>query len=404
MTQHEDRGPGTWVVLPTYDEAENIGPIARRHPRGAAGRDAARRRRRLARRHRRARRRAGRGRPADPGPPPAGQAGPRPGLPRRLRRRARRRRDASSSRWTPTSATTRPSLPALIAPIEDGAADLVIGSRYTPRRRRRGLGHRPPDHLARRQPVRPDRPRASRRNDLTGGFKAWRADDPGGRPVRRRPRRRLRLPDRDDVPAEPRRCAHPRGPDHLPRPARRRRARCRAGSSSRRSSSSSSSAPRSSARRAGGAAGDDAGRDAPARRSRARGAAGPPPGVRVVMDAAAAPGSRPRAADRRPISRSCWAAFDARPARRRVVRVPARAPTSTTRPTRSRRPRRSSDGACCRRPGCCARPPLTVDPFVLRGASLGAAWRAERGGAAGRGLPRGRSGTLPIALAAADSS
>ena len=33
---------------------------------------------------------------------------------------------------------------------------------------------------------------------------------------------------------------------------------------------------------------------------------------------------------------------------------------------------------------------MTVDPFLLRGASLGAAWRADRGGAAGRRLPRGR--------------
>ena len=33
---------------------------------------------------------------------------------------------------------------------------------------------------------------------------------------------------------------------------------------------------------------------------------------------------------------------------------------------------------------------LTIDPFLLSGASLGAAWRAERGGAAGRRLPRRR--------------
>jgi glycosyltransferase involved in cell wall biosynthesis len=39
---------------------------------------------------------------------------------------------------------------------------------------------------------------------------------------------------------------------------------------------------------------------------------------------------------------------------------------------------------------------LTVDPFVLRGASLGAAWRAERGGAAGA-VYHTAGGTLPIA-------
>ena len=148
----------SWVVLPTYDEAENIGPIAARHPRGPPGGDAARRRRRLARRHRRAGRRPGRGRPADPGPPPAGQAGPRPRLSRRLRAWRSTAARRSSSRWTPTSATTRPSCPRSSRPIDDGAADLVIGSRYTAGRRRRRLGHRPADHLARRQPVRADRP------------------------------------------------------------------------------------------------------------------------------------------------------------------------------------------------------------------------------------------------------
>jgi glycosyltransferase involved in cell wall biosynthesis len=39
---------------------------------------------------------------------------------------------------------------------------------------------------------------------------------------------------------------------------------------------------------------------------------------------------------------------------------------------------------------------LTVDPFVLRGASLGAAWRAERGGAAGA-VYHAAGGGLPIA-------
>lgn len=39
----------------------------------------------------------------------------------------------------------------------------------------------------------------------------------------------------------------------------------------------------------------------------------------------------------------------------------------------------------------------TVDPFVLRGASLGAAWRAERGGARGAVYHAVGAGTLPIA-------
>ena len=40
---------------------------------------------------------------------------------------------------------------------------------------------------------------------------------------------------------------------------------------------------------------------------------------------------------------------------------------------------------------------LTLDPFLLRGASLGAAWRADRGGAAGAVYHMAGSGSLPIA-------
>jgi glycosyltransferase involved in cell wall biosynthesis len=40
---------------------------------------------------------------------------------------------------------------------------------------------------------------------------------------------------------------------------------------------------------------------------------------------------------------------------------------------------------------------MTVDPFLLRGASLGAAWRAERGGAAGSVYHAAGGGTLPLA-------
>jgi len=40
---------------------------------------------------------------------------------------------------------------------------------------------------------------------------------------------------------------------------------------------------------------------------------------------------------------------------------------------------------------------LTIDPFLLRGASLGAAWGAERGGAAGAVYHMAGSGPLPIA-------
>ena len=40
---------------------------------------------------------------------------------------------------------------------------------------------------------------------------------------------------------------------------------------------------------------------------------------------------------------------------------------------------------------------LTIDPFLLRGASLGAAWRAEQGGAAGAVYHAAGAGPLPIA-------
>ena len=99
-------------------------------------------------------------------------------------------------------------------------ADLVIGSRYTPGGGvvDWGLGRRV---VSRGGSLFARIVLGLRPNDLTGGFKAWRAGDAGRRPVRRRPRRRLRLPDRDDLPGQPRGRAHPGGPDHLPGPAHR---------------------------------------------------------------------------------------------------------------------------------------------------------------------------------------
>ena len=113
--------------------------------------------------------------------------------------RARRRCRRSSSRWTPTSATTRPSCPTLVAPIAEARPTSSSG-----RATRAGggvvdwgLGRRL--DLARRQPVRADRPRPrpARPDRRLQGLACG---DAGGRPVRRGPRRRLRLPDRDDVP------------------------------------------------------------------------------------------------------------------------------------------------------------------------------------------------------------
>jgi alpha-1,3-rhamnosyl/mannosyltransferase len=121
---------------------------------------------------------------------------------------------------------------------------------------------------------------------------------------------------------------------------------------------------------------------------------GPPPGVRVVLDV------RPlQAPDRSPLAATyldgLLTAFDADPlagesfafllasdlddptdafARLEVV---GRRQLPPTRLLRS--------GA------------MTVDPFVLRGAALGATWRAERGGAAGAVYHAVGSGPLPIA-------
>ena len=77
----------------------------------------------------------------------------------------------------------------------------------------------------------------------------------------------------------------------------------------------------------------------------------PSPGVRVVLDA------RPlQAPDRAPLAAAyldgLLGAFDAEPLAGRVVRLPDRRPMSTTRPSGSRISR-SSAGASCRRPACC---------------------------------------------------
>ena len=345
-------GPGVWVVLPTYNEAENLGPIAAAilaalpdatllvvddgSPDGTGQLADA-----LAAAD-----------PRDPRPPPAGQAGSRAGLPRRLRRRPRRRRRRSSSRWTPTSATIRRRCPALVGPIAGDAADLVIGSRYTPGGGvvDWGLGRRIVSRggslFARivlgLRPARPDR----RLQGVAGG-------DARGRPVRRGPRRRLRLPDRDDLPGEPRRGAHPRGPDHLPRPARRpvedEPADRRRGARRRRP------APRRGARAAGltrrrpmtvtGPAAERSGRGRlGARRGRR------PAGVRVVLDA------RPlQEPDRAPLD----GGLPRRPARRlrRRRRSPASRSRSCSRPISTTRPPRFDAPRRRRAPPAAADPP-----------------------------------------------
>ena len=100
-------GRGVWVVLPTYNERENLERIATRSSPPARGSllivdDA------LARRDRRAGRHARRARAARLGPAPPGQGGAGRRLPRRLPLGPRATRTRGRwSRWTPTSATTR---------------------------------------------------------------------------------------------------------------------------------------------------------------------------------------------------------------------------------------------------------------------------------------------------------
>ena len=167
-------GEGVWVVLPTYDEAENIEPIASailaalpaatllvvdddspdgtgRLADGLAAVDA-----RIQVRHRRLKQGLGR---ADLDGFDVALAG-----------------GAATVVQMDADFSHDPAvLPALIAPIRDGTADLVIGSRYT-----RGggvvdwgLGRR---FVSRGGSIFARIVLGLGQNDLTGGFKAWRAE------------------------------------------------------------------------------------------------------------------------------------------------------------------------------------------------------------------------------------
>ena len=221
--------------------------------------------------------------------------------------------------------------------------------------------------------------------------------DPRGGPVRRDPRRRLRVPDRDDVPGQPGRGAHREVPITFAIDASAR-ARCRGGSSSRRSSSSSSSGRMNCAERfrrrrehdvaAGGTRGVGTGdRSASAQVGTSR-------GVRVVLDA------RPlQEPDRSPLTALYLAASWAPSMPTRSQASPSRScsrrdladPTDAFEESRHRG-RRQLPPTRLLRAGA-----MTLDPFLLRGASMGAAWHAERGGAAGAVYHAAGSGPLPIA-------
>ena len=119
------------VVLPTYNEIENIETVLRQTRAALPGGDGARRRRRQSGRDGRPGRGARRRARLHLGAAPPGQGrarqrrtGPGSGA-------ASTRATTRSSRWTPTSRTTRRSCPSSCRRCEDGA-DLAIGSRYVP--------------------------------------------------------------------------------------------------------------------------------------------------------------------------------------------------------------------------------------------------------------------------------
>lgn len=173
MADQRATGTGTWVVLPTYDEAENLPGIAGailavlpgatllivddNSPDGT-GRLAdqlAAVNPRIHVRHRPGK--AGIGRAYLDGFRAALDAG------------------ASSLAQMDADWSHDPgALPALLAPIEDGRADLVIGSRYVRGGRVLdwGLGRR---LISRFGSLYARTVLGLRPNDLTGGFKAWRA-------------------------------------------------------------------------------------------------------------------------------------------------------------------------------------------------------------------------------------
>ena len=212
-------GAGVWVVLPTYQEAENIGPIS------AAILDALPAATLLV---------VDDGSPDGTGELADGLAAADPRI-RVLHRPSKqglgrayldgfgRALDGGARVVVQMDAdfSHDPAvLPTLIGPVTDGSADLVIGSRYTHGRRGGRLGAGPADHLAGRQRVRPDRPRP-RAQGPDRRLQGVASRDAGRRAVRRDPRGRLRLPDRDDVPRRSAWRPDRRGPDHLPGPAGR---------------------------------------------------------------------------------------------------------------------------------------------------------------------------------------
>ena len=112
------------------------------------------------------------------------------------------------------------ALPALIRPIADDTADLVIGSRYTAGGSvvDWGLGRR---IVSRGGSLFARIVLGLRPHDLTGGFKAWRSTTLAALPFDGVHAGGYVFQIEMTFRAEPRRGPDPRGPDHVPRPAGR---------------------------------------------------------------------------------------------------------------------------------------------------------------------------------------
>ena len=148
------------MIIPTYNEAENIKPIVARVRAAVPEARHPRRRRQQPRRHRQARRRArGRRRPR-PRPAPQGQG--RASAPPTSRASAGASSTATTSwsRWTPTAPTSPRSCPGCSTALK--GADLVLGSRWVPGGRVVNWPKSPRGPLPRRQPL---LPAAARRAD-----------------------------------------------------------------------------------------------------------------------------------------------------------------------------------------------------------------------------------------------
>jgi len=173
MERDRARGAGTWVVLPTYDEADNVGPITAAillalpeahilivdddspDGTGRLADELAANDQRIRVRHRAAKQ--GLGRAYLDGFAIALESG------------------ASVVVQMDADFSHDPGvLPALIAPVDDGSADLVIGSRYTAGGGvvDWGLGRR---LISRGGSLFARTVLGLGLNDLTGGFKAWRS-------------------------------------------------------------------------------------------------------------------------------------------------------------------------------------------------------------------------------------